>query len=138
MKIKFLFAWFDLWVGFYWDKKNNKLYFLPLPCVGLVITFNKIPIIKDKENIKMIKKMVRKEPVDVIKYDGTNAQDIIKWSNGKFFFDADGDLLNPTNYSKCNIGNYIAKITIHKDYVLYIGLNESEIISDYMDYNSLN
>ena len=37
MTIKPLFAWYDLWVGAYWDRKQRKLYLLPLPCVGIVI-----------------------------------------------------------------------------------------------------
>lgn len=32
-----LFAWYDLWIGAYWDRKSRSLYVLPLPCVGLVI-----------------------------------------------------------------------------------------------------
>lgn len=39
MKVKPLFAWYDLWVGFYWDRATRKLFFLPIPCVGLVIEF---------------------------------------------------------------------------------------------------
>lgn len=39
MKIKLLFAWYDLWVGFFWDKKKRWLYFLPLPCVGVIFKF---------------------------------------------------------------------------------------------------
>lgn len=34
-----IFAWYDLWVGAYWDGKFNRLYVLPLPCVGVVIQF---------------------------------------------------------------------------------------------------
>jgi len=37
--IKPLFAWYDLWVGIFWDSRKRKLYILPLPCVGVVIEF---------------------------------------------------------------------------------------------------
>lgn len=40
MTIKPLFAWYDLWIGAFWDRKQRKLYILPLPMVGVVITFN--------------------------------------------------------------------------------------------------
>jgi len=28
----FGFRWFDLWVGFYYDRNFHTLYFCPLPC----------------------------------------------------------------------------------------------------------
>lgn len=31
MKIKIFFAWYDFWVGFYYDRKNRVLYFCPFP-----------------------------------------------------------------------------------------------------------
>ena len=40
---KFLFAWYDLWVGIFWDAGKRKLYILPLPCVGVVIKFPALP-----------------------------------------------------------------------------------------------
>ena len=38
-RIRFLFAWYDLWVGAFWDATKRRLYILPLPCVGIVIEF---------------------------------------------------------------------------------------------------
>ena len=34
MRIKLFFAWYDFWIGFYYDRKMHILYFCPLPmCV---------------------------------------------------------------------------------------------------------
>jgi hypothetical protein len=41
MKVRPLFAWYDMWVGVFWDRKSRKLYVLPLPCLGFVIDFNR-------------------------------------------------------------------------------------------------
>ncbi len=40
MKVSFLFAWYDLWIGAYWDRKNKWLY-LMIPMVGIILKFNK-------------------------------------------------------------------------------------------------
>jgi hypothetical protein len=37
MRISPIIAWYDLWVGAYWDRKNRRLYILPVPCLGIVI-----------------------------------------------------------------------------------------------------
>lgn len=41
MKARFLFAWYDAWVGAYWDRDRRRLYLLPIPCCGLVLEFKK-------------------------------------------------------------------------------------------------
>lgn len=37
MRIRPIVAWYDLWIGAYWDRKNRRLYLLPFPCVGVYI-----------------------------------------------------------------------------------------------------
>jgi len=39
MRIKPIFAWYDLWIGAFWDGKKRRLYLFPVPCFGLVIEF---------------------------------------------------------------------------------------------------
>lgn len=36
-RIRFLFAWYDIWIGAYWDRRNRRLYILPIPMFGIVI-----------------------------------------------------------------------------------------------------
>ncbi len=39
MRIRPLVAWFDFWIGVYWDRKSRRLYILPIPCIGIVLEF---------------------------------------------------------------------------------------------------
>lgn len=35
-QLKLIVAWYDLWVGVFIDREKRKVYFFPIPCVGLV------------------------------------------------------------------------------------------------------
>lgn len=39
MRIRLIWAWYDLWVGAYWDREKRRLYVLPFPTVGVVVEF---------------------------------------------------------------------------------------------------
>lgn len=39
MRIRPLFAWYDFWIGAFWDRKTRKLYILPIPCLGIIVEF---------------------------------------------------------------------------------------------------
>lgn len=40
-KIHLVLAWYDLWIGAYWDRRERCLYLLPIPCVGVSVKFGK-------------------------------------------------------------------------------------------------
>ena len=39
MKVEFLFAWYDFWIGLYLDRWRGWLYICPVPMFGIVIKF---------------------------------------------------------------------------------------------------
>lgn len=41
MEIKMQFAWYDFWIGIYYDRKEKTLYFCPLPMVVFSFRRNK-------------------------------------------------------------------------------------------------
>lgn len=43
MTVKPIFAWYDFWVGVFWDGNKRRLYVLPIPCCGIVIQFAEGP-----------------------------------------------------------------------------------------------
>lgn len=40
-RVSLVLAWYDLWVGVYWDRKARALYVLPIPMLGIVIRFGR-------------------------------------------------------------------------------------------------
>ena len=41
LRIKPIFAWYDLWIGVFVDRKKCKVYIFPVPCFGIVVCFPK-------------------------------------------------------------------------------------------------
>lgn len=41
MKIRPIFAWYDLWIGVFIDMSKKRVYVFPIPCFGLVIDYSK-------------------------------------------------------------------------------------------------
>jgi len=39
MKISPVFAWFDLWVGVYVDRKRKRFYVFPVPMLGVCVSW---------------------------------------------------------------------------------------------------
>lgn len=37
MKIKPIFAWYDFWVGLFLDQAKKRVYFFPVPMLGIVM-----------------------------------------------------------------------------------------------------
>lgn len=42
-RVKLIFAWFDIWVGLYWDRDKRHLYVFPVPMFGLRLDFRPSP-----------------------------------------------------------------------------------------------
>jgi len=47
MRIRPVLAWYDLWIGAYWDRERRRLYLLPLPCLGVVLDFGRPCAVRD-------------------------------------------------------------------------------------------
>ena len=37
--IRPMFAWYDMWIGAFYDKPRRRLYIFPIPCFGVRIEF---------------------------------------------------------------------------------------------------
>lgn len=51
MKIKPFFAWYDLFIGAYWDRTKRFLYVLVLPALGLRIDLQSGPRCRECEGL---------------------------------------------------------------------------------------
>lgn len=91
MQIKFFFAWYDFWIGFFYDQKKRTLYFCPLPmCVFMIVLKEKS---YEKERIKLQKEF--KE----ISVDIPNDHELIKYLTQKpiiksYIYDACWEILH--------------------------------------------
>lgn len=39
MKVKVIFAWYDIWIGIFIDKTKKKVYIFPIPMIGIVVNY---------------------------------------------------------------------------------------------------
>ncbi len=46
LKVRPIFAWFDLWVGVFIDRPNRRVYIFPIPCFGIVVERRKRKAVK--------------------------------------------------------------------------------------------
>jgi len=40
MKIRPMFAWYDLWIGVFIDTKKKRFYVFPIPTLGFVVDWS--------------------------------------------------------------------------------------------------
>lgn len=39
IRVRPIFAWYDLWIGVFVDRSKRRVYVFPLPCIGLVVSW---------------------------------------------------------------------------------------------------
>jgi hypothetical protein len=42
LSFKFMFAWYDFWVGLFYDRQKSRLYVFPLPMLGVWLQIDKM------------------------------------------------------------------------------------------------
>jgi hypothetical protein len=53
MTVSFICKGYDAWVGFFWDRDKRWLYFLPVPCIGIILKLK--PKVAKKKSSKTFK-----------------------------------------------------------------------------------
>ena len=42
-----MFAWYDFWVGWFWDAPRRRLYIFPVPMFGVCLQFGEYPMSRE-------------------------------------------------------------------------------------------
>lgn len=56
-------AWYDLWAGCYWDRDRARLYILPIPCVGVSVSFPSLAVDRARDRLAPEEREQLKESV---------------------------------------------------------------------------
>lgn len=51
-RVSILFAWYDFWVGLFYDSSKKLLYFFPIPMIGVVVKLHKCLPVYDNAKIQ--------------------------------------------------------------------------------------
>jgi len=44
MRVKPIFAWYDFWIGAFYDRTKRRLYIFPLPMIGFYVEQTAAPV----------------------------------------------------------------------------------------------
>lgn len=47
LTVSVFFAWYDLWIGAYWDRKEKVLYICPVPTLVIRLARDDIEVVKN-------------------------------------------------------------------------------------------